>query len=206
MADNGITHRVLPVAVHASAVERLIASVREKLRAATAGRMEGWLKEVSAVEHAINSSPSASDGRSPFERYLGYRPRVPLLQQDQAASTELKEVAARSAQQLVEIIDRFHEQREVVAELHDHGRVTSKVAVGDWVCISHKFYRPSAEVGSDKKFAKLKYQFSEPYQVLADEGNGNWRINIPEGTRVSPVFHQSALKPTSIINSDVDDD
>jgi hypothetical protein len=49
----------------------------------------------------------------------------------------------------------------------------------------------SASTAKGKKGHDL---FSGPVRVVADEKYGNWRVVAPEGSKVTPVYHESKLK------------
>jgi hypothetical protein len=194
-AKNFIQLTILPTNNHAANVERKIGTSRERIRAALHGKAGDWRSQLWAIEFALNITPSAKDGLSAFQRDYGYQPRAHLIQPDPKAAVSASNHVDQSARDLVSLIESFHRQREINVARYDHGRVPLDIKVGDWVCIDSDYYKPTTGDGMSKK---MRYVFSEPFQVVADKGHGNWLLAIPSESRINPVFNQQALKPANM--------
>ena len=86
----------------------------------------------------------------------------------------MKEAQAR----VKKIYDQHHQEREF--------------KVGDWVYLRLQPYRQMSV--SMRKNLKLFPRFYGPYQILEKMGGVSYKLNLPPGFKIHPVFHVSLLK------------
>ena len=201
---NSITISFTPTGQHAHHAERAIGTLRERIRHAIQGREQDWVKVLWKIEFACNMIPFGPENLSAFERDMGYSPYSPFKQADLIARLGPAYAVNKSAADLIALIDSFHANAERVATVYDHGRVPGIFKVGDMVCIDSKHYHPAISTPNGK-FAKMRFVFSDPFRILEDMGFGNFKLDIPAGTRVNPVFHKSALKLATPVDEDEED-
>ena len=72
----------------------------------------------------------------------------------------------------------------------DKHRSERSFSVGDWVYLRLQPYRSI----SHKTFNKLSPRFYGPFQVLQKIGAVTYKLDLPPGSQIHPVFHVSYLK------------
>jgi hypothetical protein len=75
----------------------------------------------------------------------------------------------------------------------DKNRTERAFQVGDTVLLKLQPYAQSTLANRPCK--KLSYKFFGPFSIAAKVGTLAYKLNLPEDSRVHPVFHVSQLKP-----------
>jgi hypothetical protein len=182
---------------HVGPVERTIKTVRERLRIGTERGGQGWLYLLPQIEFALNATPSGDDNVTPFERERGSVPRFPLSPATPGAALDPTSKAEQMNNMQYQLIDSFYAQRERSAAQYDRGRTASKIKIGMKVLVPADLSGLPIHRHGNAKYAKLNEEFAGPFSVIADEGRGNWRLELPGGSKVTPIFHQSKIKATN---------
>jgi hypothetical protein len=154
------------------------------LRGAIQDNPKQWRRWLPAAEFWYNSSHHAS---LPFKALFGREPNLGGMLQwagmetgdggvDWGAHTE----ALRA--QLTRAQDRFKKKA-------DHNRSEREFAVGDNVLLKLQPYAQSSV--ANRLCRKLAYKFFGPFVIAEKFGKLAYKLNLPEDSRIHPVFHVS---------------
>jgi len=75
----------------------------------------------------------------------------------------------------------------------DKKRTDREFLVGDQVLLKLQPYAQSSVV--NRPFPKLAFKYFGPYKILERIGPTVYRLELPSGSMVHPMFHISQLKP-----------
>ena len=76
-------------------------------------------------------------------------------------------------------------------QIYDKRHTDRELAVGDWVYLKLQSYRRNSV--ERRKNHMLSPRFFGPYRVLERIGIVAYHLELPQGSRVHPIFHISLL-------------
>uniref|UniRef100_A0A670KNJ5 Gypsy retrotransposon integrase-like protein 1 n=1 Tax=Podarcis muralis TaxID=64176 RepID=A0A670KNJ5_PODMU len=173
--------------------ERVNAIMQQYLRCYANQQPATWVDYLPLAEFAYNNTKHVSTGVTPFFANNGRHPRTfPGLERMGEGEPQ---TADAFASELQEVHDQLRRHLELAKHAYKvqadkHRRVGEEIQVGDWVWLA-------AQAVPARSLAKKKLGHKQlgPYQVEEQVNPVAFRLMLPEGSRMHPVFHRSVLTP-----------
>lgn len=175
--------------------ERVNQCLEHYLRCAVHDTPCRWKRWLPMAEFWYNSSHHSAIGCSPFKALYGVDPNFGALPNlfNTTTPASLHELAAEH-QQFTEMLKEhlLHAQHRMKHQA-DRKRTEREFSVGDQVLLKLQPYVQSSVV--NRPCPKLAYKFYGPYKVTSRIGTVAYKLELPQESKIHPVFHVSQLKP-----------
>jgi RNase H-like domain found in reverse transcriptase/Reverse transcriptase (RNA-dependent DNA polymerase)/Integrase zinc binding domain len=163
-------------------------------------QQDDWAQWLALAEFAANNAESSTTKASPFFANLGYNPRLSFDLRSKGTDPPKnpkekadRKLAVDKAKALKALWEKLRDevglaQSRMERFANEHRRPAPAYRVGDMVWLSAKNLR------TQRPSVKLDHKNEGPYKVLEKVGATSYRLDIPEETRIHPVFHSNLLR------------
>jgi hypothetical protein len=152
-----------------------------------------WASWLPMAEWWYNTSYHTAIKLSPFQALYGYPP--PMLSEFSIpiqGDTEAQDFLVVRQQMLTQLKENLSQAQARMKKYADLKRTERKLDIGDMVYIKMQPYRMAAF--GIRQSIKLTSKFYGPFRVLEQIGKLAYKLQLPAGVKIHPMFHVSQLK------------
>ncbi|KAL4352593.1 hypothetical protein GQ457_06G013560 [Hibiscus cannabinus] len=164
------------------------------LRCLTGDEPSKWEKYLAWAEYWYNTAYQVSAGMTPFKALYGRDPPTIVDYLEGASRNEQVNQELRDRDKLLrELKQNLTRARMQMKNQADKHRRKKELEEGSWAFVRLQPYRQMSLQSRCNQ--KLSPKFFGPYRIAQRIGKVAYKLELPESTRIHPVFHISQLKP-----------
>ena len=168
-------------------------SLQTYLRCMTSERPKDWVNWLPLAEWWYNTSHHSAINTTPYTVVYGQPPPIHLSYLAGDSKVEAVDRSLQVREAAIKMVKFYlNRAQNRMKQQADKRRSDRSFECGDFVYVKLQPYRQTTVV--HRKCLKLSAKFFGPYKVLAKVGTTAYKLELPEGSKIHPVFHVSQLK------------
>lgn len=161
----------------------------------TSKAQDDWDEFLCHAEFAYNSAKSTATGTSPFQVLYGYLPQVPcslMLEKSPVVQSPCaRDVVDKHINRFRIVYDALQDSHKIYSDQYDKHKRDVSFEIGDLVYLDAKNVKTTATAGTANK---LQPRYHGPFKIIDRPSPLNYKLDLPPGSRIHPVFHVSKLR------------
>ena len=172
--------------------------IEQCLRAFVHNKPSLWGKFLGWVEWAYNTSCHSSTGVSPYEVTLDKKPfNFPQYLAGTSNVEAVNDLLSNMEVVFAKIRKKLLKAQEGMKHIADAKRRDATFNPRDWVIVKLRPHRQTSASRNTTSYSKLAKRYYDPYQILERIGKVVYKLQLPEGACIHPVFHCSFAQAVS---------
>jgi hypothetical protein len=177
--------------------ERVNQCLETYLRCFSHACLKSWSRWLSLAEYWYNTSTHSALGKSPFLILYGHEPRQLGLTISTVSPVPDVQAWLDERSLMMDLLQlHLHRAQQRMKTQADKRRSERSFVIGDRAYLK---LQPYVQMSVAKRANhKLSFKYYGPYTVVDKIGAVAYKLELPEESRIHPVFHVSQLKPAHL--------